>query len=325
MRRVVALLVLGAAPLAAQAPGVTAREVTVGAAPALPGTLLLPAGHATGPAVVLVHGSGPHDRDESVGATKPFRDLALGLAARGVAVLRYEKRTRVAPFSFIGRRYTVDAEVVDDAVAAVALLRAEPRIDGRRVVVVGHSLGGMLAPRIAARDGGLAGIAILAGATTRSLVAMVDDQLAYLAALPDADTAALAASRRSFAAIGQRIAALTPGDTLDTAPIGGAPPSYWYDLSRYDMAATLRPQRLPVLLMQGGRDYQVTLADLDAFLAALGPRRDLMVKRYAALDHLFVPGEGASRPSDYDRGGFVDVQVIDDLAAWVKRRSPARP
>jgi uncharacterized protein len=60
----------------------------------LPGTLSLPKGDGPFPAVILVHGSGPLDRDETIGPNKPFRDLAHGLASRGIAVLRYEKRTK---------------------------------------------------------------------------------------------------------------------------------------------------------------------------------------------------------------------------------------
>ncbi len=74
----------------------TEREVTVGSGEwALPGTLTMPAGPGRFPAVVLVHGSGPNDRDETFGPNKTFKDLALGLASRGVAVLRYDKRTKV--------------------------------------------------------------------------------------------------------------------------------------------------------------------------------------------------------------------------------------
>ena len=144
---VLALALSQVAAAAAQTGPSTERAVAVGAAPGLPGTLTLPAGTARVPAVVLVHGSGPHDRDETVGVNKPFLDLAEGLAAQGIAVLRYEKRTRVAPLSFIGRRFTVNDEVVDDAVAAVQLLRTEPGIDPARIVVVGHSLGAVRASR----------------------------------------------------------------------------------------------------------------------------------------------------------------------------------
>ena len=116
-------------------------------ADALPGTLTLPQGNGPFPAVVLVHGSGAHDRDETIGPNKPFRDLAHGLAGHGIAVLRYEKRTRVHPERFREQAFTVDDEVTFDAIAAVAALRARADIDATRVFVAGHSLGAMMAPR----------------------------------------------------------------------------------------------------------------------------------------------------------------------------------
>ena len=144
------------------------REVTIDAGGSgewsLPGTLTVPAGAGPFPAVVLVHGSGPNDRDETVEASKPFRDLAWGLASRGVAVLRYEKRTRQYAAKVAAMKsFTVQQETVDDAVAAAALLRHTQGIDPKRVFVLGHSLGAMLdsphrparsAARRPDRDGG---------------------------------------------------------------------------------------------------------------------------------------------------------------------------
>jgi dienelactone hydrolase len=103
---------------------------------------------------VLVHGSGPQDRDETIGPNKPFRDLAWGLASQGIAVLRYEKRTKkhAMKLVLIKNTITVKQETIDDALAAVALLRKTERIDPNRIFVLGHSLGGMLIPRIGARD-----------------------------------------------------------------------------------------------------------------------------------------------------------------------------
>ena len=115
----------------------------------LPGLLPLPDGAGPFPAVLLVHGSGPQDRDEAVGPNRPFRDLAVGLADLGVASLRYDKRTfahgkRLA--DALQGRLSVEEEVIRDALCAAALLRAEPLIRPDRVYLLGHSMGGMLAP-----------------------------------------------------------------------------------------------------------------------------------------------------------------------------------
>lgn len=136
-------------PSMAQTANFTERDtVVVTGRIRLPATLTIPSGARRAPAIVLVHGSGPNDRDETLGANKPFRDLAAGLAGRGIVVLRYEKRSRAAPLSFMGHPFTVNDEVVDDALSAVVLLRGLPEVDPQRVVVLGHSLGGTLAPRI---------------------------------------------------------------------------------------------------------------------------------------------------------------------------------
>ena len=132
---------------------------------ALPGTLFLPNGVEKAAAVVLVHGSGPNDRDETLGPNRPFRDLATGLATRGIAVLRYDKRTKVYPESFAGlKNPTVKDEILDDVSAALEFLKSRPEIDADRITITGHSLGGTLAPRIAAANPSVSKIVILAGA-----------------------------------------------------------------------------------------------------------------------------------------------------------------
>ena len=135
---------------------------------------------------MLVHGSGPNDRDETLGPNKPFRDLAWGLADRGIAVLRYDKRTSVYGGKMAGNKnLTVREETIDDALLAVKLLRGRPDIDPKRIFILGHSLGGMVAPRIGADDPSLAGLIILAGAT-RPLPDVAREQLEYIASLSPA-------------------------------------------------------------------------------------------------------------------------------------------
>jgi len=213
-------------PAYAAAGTYTERDVTVGDEEwALPGTLSVPTGSGPFPAVVLVHGSGPSDRDASFGPNKVFKDLALGLASRGIVVLRYDKRTlvhaaKVRPLT----QFTVKDETVDDALAAVARLRAEPVVDKTRIFVLGHSLGGMVAPRIAAADSSIAGIVVMAGAV-RPLARSIVDQLQYLAeadgTISEAESRAIDDARKTE----QTVEALTPADGAAGRGISGAPAS----------------------------------------------------------------------------------------------------
>jgi hypothetical protein len=147
----------------------------------LPGTLSLPKGDGPFPAVILVHGSGPLDRDETIGPNKPFRDLAHGLASRGIAVLRYEKRTKEHQImmAMMTSNITVKEETVDDVVSAFEALASQDKIDSKRIVVLGHSLGGMLIPRIGAAEDKISGFISLAG-STRPLEDLVLEQTRYI-------------------------------------------------------------------------------------------------------------------------------------------------
>ena len=275
------------------------EAVTVGSGEwALPGTLSMPDGPTSG-AVVLVHGSGPNDRDETIGPNKPFRDLAWGLADRGVAVLRYEKRTRQYPAKLAGtQNLTVREEAMDDALLAAALLRKHDRIDPKRVFILGHSLGGTLAPRLGAADPALAGLIILAGGTRRLLDA-AREQLTYLGSLNPG------------------------GPSVDESLkmlVKAAPESYWKDLDAYNPGETAAKLTMPMLILHAERDYQVTMADLEGWRTALKGKSGITIKSYPTLNHLFMPGEGKSKPSEYEQPGHVADFVLDDISAWIRQR-----
>src|SRR3546814_10223071 len=146
-----------AAEPAAAAPPVDAdaayveTDFTVGSGErALPGTLAMPKDadvDAGVPAVVLVHGSGPHDRDESIGPNKPFLDIARGLAAKGIAVLRYDKRPKARPQDYADGTVTTDSKTTNDHVFAVAAPREAPVLDPPHATVLGHSHGALMGPR----------------------------------------------------------------------------------------------------------------------------------------------------------------------------------
>jgi dienelactone hydrolase len=291
--------------------------VTVGAGEwALPGTLSLPNGPGPFPAAVLIAGSGPSDRDETVGPNKPFKDLASGLASRGIAVLRYDKRTRVHAGKLAGKAFTVQQEVVDDVFEALKLLRANPKIDRARLFLVGHSLGAMLVPRIAAADPALAGVVVMAG-PARPLEEAVREQTRYFALTDGTITAAEQARLDEAGQLVAAVKALTPADATNAAIIFGAPASYWLDLRGYDPAAAARLAAKPMLVLQGERDYQVTMPEFEHWKTVLAGRRDVTFRSYPPLNHLFMPGTGPSLPAEYQIPAHVAEAVVTDIAAWI--------
>jgi uncharacterized protein len=286
----------------------TERAVMIGEDPwKLPGTLAVPKGSGPFPAVVLVQGFGPKDRDDTDFAIKPFRDLSDGLASRGIMVLRYEKRTRQYASRMGGKPYTADDETVADAGAALAFLRSQAEADPKHVYLLGHDLGGYLVPRIAAEDEKLAGAAIMA-ANERPLEDLMLDQIVGLkVAGKNLDSAKAAVAR---------VKSLEQADA-DAPPILGLPVVYWLNLKGYDPAAEARKLNIPILLLQGERDSQVTLKDFDLWKKGLAGRKDVTARSYPPLNHAFVAGEGKSTEDESKKPGHVAPEVVDDLAKFM--------
>ena len=307
------------APPVAEDASFSEREVMVGGDDrALPATLAMPKGDGSFPAVVLVHGSGPHDRDETIGPNKPFLDIARGLAAQGIAVLRYEKRTKARPQDFTSGMFGVDEETTNDAVQAVATLRGIDGIDPKRVFVLGHSQGGMMAPRIAAVSGHVAGLVLLA-APARSLLDIVIEQNRRLAVLDDGKTSD--AERDAITAIIQQVR-ITRDAATDpaTKTVMGLPAGYWRSIDNVDPVAEARSVGLPMLVLQGARDIQVVDADWQGWRGAFHADPKVSFKLYETLNHLAMPGEGDGTLAEYQQPNHVDATLIDDVAAWIKAR-----
>jgi dipeptidyl aminopeptidase/acylaminoacyl peptidase len=299
------------------------EEVTVGAGTdwPLPATLTLPTGTGPFPALVLVHGSGPNDRDESLGPNKPFQDLAWGLASQGVAVLRYDKRTRVYPGKFTELPMaTVKEETTDDALAAVALLRKVQQVDQRRIFLLGHSLGGMLVPRIGLADqGNIAGFIVLAGAT-RPLEDEWVRQYEYIYGLTAPLTPKQRAEIDGYKQQAARIKQLTAADASSSERLLMGPPSYWLDLRGYFPPAVAKKLKQPILILQGERDYNVTMDAFRDWQQSLGRATNVTFKSYPKLDHLFLEGAGPSSDADYHRPRNIPRYVVDDIATWITKQ-----
>jgi len=314
-------------PLYAEPAKFEEREVTVGSGDwALPGTLAVPKDKGPFAALVLVHGSGPNDRDETIGPNKPFKDMAWGLAGRGIAVLRYEKRTRVFGPKMLAdpafaASFTVKEETIDDALEAVRLLKRMPEIDGQKIFVLGHSLGGMLIPRIAisAKDLGVAGFIIMAG-LTRPLEETFLQQMTYIlnldGQLSEEDKKRLEEIKATIA----KIQGLKEADVSSREKLLFAPPSYWLDLRGYDPPDLALKVEKPMLILQGSRDYQVISQDFENWKKALAARADVEFKLYPRLNHLFFEGQGIPKPDEYTLvHGSVAEYVIADIAAFIRK------
>ena len=299
------------------------QEVQVGEGEwALPGTLSMPVGNGPFPAIVLVHGSGPNDRDEAIGPNKPFRDLAWGLASSGIAVLRYDKRTKVygEKMAKMVDSITVQTETIDDALAAVALLRGTPQIDPHKLCVLGHSLGGYVLPRIGKADPEITGLIVLAG-LVRPLEDTILEQYTYIFSLSGTLSAA---QQQQLAELAKQVALVkSPSLSLATPaaelPLGIAP-AYWLDLRGYQPALMAKELSQPMLILQAEGDYQVTMEDFRGWKDALSSRSDVQLKSYPGLSHLFMPVEGGGKatPSTYMVPSHVIEEVVRDIAQWVK-------
>ncbi len=303
------------------------ESVVIGAGMCFPlkGILTLP-DKADGPlpAVVLVHGSGSSDMDERVGRLTPFKDLAEGLAAHGIAVLRYNKRSYSYGFRMLfDKKTTITAreETIEDAILAAELLRADSRIDPERIFVLGHSMGGMLAPRIDAEGGKFRGLILMAG-SPRRLEEILIAQLEEMAAASRSLTRRIMESqtkkmRKTF----DGLYAMSDEDAKKKKFGGGTTLYYFKEMGEHPASSYLEASDKPMLILQGGKDAQAKAdTDFRLYREMLGDRENVTFRLYEELNHAFVPALSdsiAKARQEYAVERHIGEDVIGDIAAWI--------
>jgi fermentation-respiration switch protein FrsA (DUF1100 family) len=313
----------------------------------LAATLLIPEGEGPFPAVVLVTGSGPQDRDETILEHKPFLVIADFLARRGIAVLRYDDRGVAASTGDYQAATTLDFAA--DAQAALAVLGRRPRIDPAKTGIVGHSEGAIVADIVASRDPAAAFIVLLAGPGLRGeeLLYLQGEALArasgasraeieramavnrslYAAALAPGEGAAAEASvRKAYLAYvdgeGELSGAEREAELRQTETVVASLANPWMrSFLALDPAPYLAALAIPVLAMGGTKDLQVPVDEnLAAIRAAIGPRARLSTLRFEGLNHLFQHAK-TGLPSEY---GTIEEsfapEALEALAAWILAR-----
>ncbi|MEF8847969.1 MAG: DUF3887 domain-containing protein [Candidatus Thermoplasmatota archaeon] len=282
----------------------------------LPATLTKPIGEGPFPAVVLVHGSGANDRNETIGPNKPFKDLAWGLGSRGVIVLRYEKRTKQYPhrMSQMISNLTVEEETINDSLKAIELLKKET--NSSNIYVLGHSLGATLAPRIAKRTDDLSGIVMMAAAA-RPIEDLVLNQTLYLSEL---DGKVTDEEQNQIKSVMENVTKIKNLNISEEEVVLGGGLAYWKDLSEYDPVGTGENLTIPILILQGKRDYQVTYEDdFKIWNQTLGDKGDVVLISYPSLNHIFMSGSGQPSNEEYFIPGNISEKVIRDISEWIKK------
>lgn len=292
----------------------------------IPARLTVPAAHKRGrlPTVVLVHGSGAHDMDETILGNKVFKDLAWGLAVQGVSVLRYTKLNRAHPAALKKLLdqgvFNLDDLATNPALSAVAEARKHPFVNPRRVYVLGHSEGGFIAPRIGKRDPRLAGLISLGG-NSRRLETILPEQYEYIIGLGGPNAAQV---RKELQVLRRALKALADPELSRKTPAAklpmGMPASYWLNLRSYDPVKVAARLGMPILILQGEADYQVTMKDFQAWKRGLRRKRNARFQSFPRLFHLFIDAKKKmSVPADYYMvTGHVDLSVIRAIARFVK-------
>lgn len=288
---------------------------------ALNGLITVPSNQPVKATVILVHGSGPNDKDETLGPNKPFKDIALGLARNGIATFRYDKRT----YTYASKlqrdtAITPDEETIDDVIYASQYLRLETGLDTEHLYVLGHSLGGYFIPKIDETIMGIDGY-IFMNANARPLQELVMEQYQYLFNLDGELSDTEKETLDKIAAEVEKLHTEPLTSTDAEKPILGAYRPYWQYLDEYKPLELVQNIKVPMLFVQGSSDYQVTSTDFETWQNAVTDSQDATFISLKGLNHLMMPSlTEKSTPDDYYISGNVSDDFIKSISEWISNQ-----
>ncbi len=276
------------------------------------------------PAVVFVHGSGSSNMDEKVGKLTPFRDLAHGLAAHGIASVRYDKRTFAHAFKLLRDKsltVTVKEETIEDAILATELLRGDPRIDPANIFIIGHSMGAMLAPRIDKEGGNYRGLILLAGTPRRLEEVMVEQNNEVLAEMKGLARRLVEKQIKKLNGTFDGLYEMSDEDAKKKKLGGGVTLYYFKEMGEPPVESYLKTLKKPILVMQGEKDFQVKAdTDFRLYKELLADHPNASFILYENLNHAFVPsvyGSISKAKQEYGVEQHIGENVIADIARWI--------
>ena len=298
------------------------EKITIGTDFPLDGVLTLPDNITEPvPAVVFVHGSGSSNMDEKVGKMTPFRDLAEGLAKQGVASVRYDKRTYKYGFKMVRKGgITVKEETIEDAVFAADMLRKDSRIG--KIYIAGHSMGGMLAPRIDAEGGNFDGLIIMAG-SLRNFEQILKVQFADMLSQSKGIKKWLLEKQTVKIMKGFENLLTISDDEAKKRKFGNGVTMYYFkEMESFRADEYLKNCEKPVLIMQGDKDFQCKAEiDFAAYKNLLKDKENVTFHLYENLNHCFVSAiydSIAAGAKEYKTERHIGENVITDIANWIK-------
>lgn len=279
----------------------------------LTGILTLPKQEELKYVAIFVHGSGSSDYDQTIKDNKPFKDIAHDLAKKGIGTIRYNKRFFQNP-GLAGSNYTVEDEVLTDVKAAIQFAKSEARLEGKPIIIIGHSFGGMLAPKISKDNQEVKAIVSLAGSPRKLEDIIYDQQKAVI----DKEGSKLGSSpEKLLSTLKEEIQKIKNLKEDDNSSIMNISASYWRSLNKIDTPSIVKEINIPILVMQGSADFQVTKTDYNAWKTVLKGKKNVTFKLYNNLNHLFMKTNGKTDITEYDKKGTVDKTVTNDLANWI--------